>query len=198
MSVNLEGTSGLDLVGSFLYVHRVSPEEYFVLQQIIQIWQQTIAEKVEKVQTRLEISRFRDCRSILNAIAVSLNPKCAEQYQTFLCVSDNNVPHGIMQIKKSDSSPEDLIVHTLVTNPINLRSSVNQNEENRVEGVGSFLLRNAEQIAREQGKQRVRLIPYQSALLFYQKLGFIADESSFDVVKKITEAAKNVSTNEAA
>jgi histone acetyltransferase (RNA polymerase elongator complex component) len=161
-------------------VFRVDVESFPVILKTVEAWQQSIAAKQERDHSNKDLIQFSSCRSILQTVAICLNSKTAEHYQTIACVSFGNL-QGIMQVRLGEES--DLIVHTLVTNPNNIRA---EQDQKQVRGVGTQLLRKAVQIAKESGRENLRLTPYRSAEAFYQKHGFTADESSFDMVKKLT------------
>lgn len=67
-------------------------------------------------------------------------------------------------------------VALLVTNPINIRSIVNENLTNKVKGAGTCLLQKAEDIAIQEGKDSIQLYPLSSAVTFYKKNGFDFDQ----------------------
>ena len=79
-----------------------------------------------------------------------------------------------------------LYVKVLITNPKNLGARVNRGEENRVQGVGSRLLREAESVAEMHGKSSVSLTSNANSEMFYLKQGYrLRPNSDAEFVKQI-------------
>lgn len=182
MTINTDLINNSGFEESSLYVIRVEVEAFPVIQQVIDSWQEFIQEQVRAGQSSVQL---RDCYSALQVISFGLAPKYAEIYQTFLCAV-NHDQLGIMQVGEDETAPEDLLILSLVRNPFHLQSSI-PDQTKRVRGVGTRLLQEAEKIASCLGKQFLRLTAYQSAESFYHKLGFIPEEFSFDLVKKVSD-----------
>jgi hypothetical protein len=103
----------------------------------------------------------------------------------YICKDKNGNDQGMM---KTEMKVNQVYVAFLVTNPINIRSKVNENEPNKVKGAGTCLLLKAEEIALNEGKDSVSLYPLPTAVSFYEKNGF-AKTNGGKMSKKVYQAS---------
>lgn len=172
---------------SSFVVERVKPENYPNLQEISLLWQSVAYQKERLAQTAEERVQFVGCDQILESIIQVLDPENSHSNEVYLSRDEKKNPQAILVIQDKEKSFLD--IESLVANPINIRSQLNQN---RLSGSGSFLLSVAEQIAQDRCKQAIRLTPLNGSVGFYQRHGYVADsvsgmpEGLFDMIKNLT------------
>ncbi len=132
--------------------------------KIVSIWQRVAGNKGKQATILSEKSQFIDCLTVSSLILGTLQPLSA-----YICKDENANSQGMMMLQlKTDH----VYIQYLVTNPINIRSSVNNGETKKVRGVGTCLLNKAEEIAVQEGKGSIQLHSFASAVPFYRKGGF--------------------------
>lgn len=179
--LNAQNWEGLDEErGSF---SMISPNKYTLLAtplkqaeypeaaRIASLWQTAAQNKANLAATSSEKEKFATCKAISKCVYYSaVHPN--ENDEIYACKDEKGNIHGFMVLSVES---DHVYVNYLVTNPNNIRSSVNENVP-KVEGAGTCLLKQAEKIAFEKSKwEGVVLTPVSSAIAFYQKLGFSFD-----------------------
>lgn len=153
---------------SLLHVEKISIYDYPSAAKISCLWEKIAIEKAEKAKEPGEAEQFRACSNISSWIGDALTyPNSA--YDIYVCKDEVGNYQGMMAIKVEIRQ---IYISYLVTNPINIRSPLNDTETKKVTGSGTSLLQKAEQIAIEEGKSTVALTPLESAIAFYKKNEF--------------------------
>lgn len=152
--------------GPSLHLKEISFDE---MHAILVSWDKLSRDKQELVESAKEWDQFETNREVCQDFLKKLN--LGDRSQFYLCqVGDD--PKAVMATK--DFDPSSLEIVYLITNPINIRSSVNDSEENRVKGAGTFLLQEAEKIAVVKKMERVVLSSLSTAVEFYKKNGYVS------------------------
>lgn len=169
-----------------LRVERINLYGYSDIARITTIWQEIAEEKGSLAPTSSERARFYSCKSISQSIYYSASyPDYGKEI--YACKDEKGTVQALMVLSVRTNN---VYVDYLVTSPNNIRSSVNDCEPDKVEGAGSSLLRKAEQIALERGKESVDLIPLSTAVAFYEKLGFT--HAGYGMKKTIAKIAEHI------
>jgi hypothetical protein len=147
----------------------ISIDDYPTASKVISAWANVAQEKaINPLTTDVEKDQFNGCRWISNTIVDCLTYP-ATNYSIYACKDTEGNIQGAMVLEVMLSH---IYIDYLVTNPINIRSAVNQHELKKVTGAGTCLLHKAEEVAIQYGKETIRLTPLKSAINFYLKNGF--------------------------
>lgn len=139
--------------------------------KVARVWESVAREKAQIATDPTERTQFISCANISSSIATSLQfPSDYRSYYT--CKDEQGLDQAMMILEVKSNH---VYVAYLVTNPINIRSSVNENEPDKVKGAGTCLLQKAEEIAIHEGKESIKLYALSSAITFYEKNGFHSD-----------------------
>jgi histone acetyltransferase (RNA polymerase elongator complex component) len=161
MSIELNNI--FDLEKSALTAHEVNKDEYSSLKEIVNIWQRVASErKSEEV--------FKDSECALFLISSGFQSK-DPSFQMFVCKDSNGTPQALMRIRDAGFFLE---IMALAANPTNI--GIGQNRQLR--GAGTCLLAKAEEIALLRKKEAIRLISLPTSLKFYEKRGFVVEDST--------------------
>lgn len=152
-----------------LIAEKVSEESE--VRRIASVWKKVAQEK-SALASCDEKQQFTDCVEIADSFAYAPRFVVWNDSTHYICKDEKGNAQAMMSLKLE---PERVYVSLLVTNPINISSRVNRDEPHRVRGAGTALLQKAEDIALQEGKSSVYLIPYSSAVPFYEKNGFCFD-----------------------
>lgn len=156
--------------------------------KVASVWAENAREKALLTTNETERKQFIACANISSSIASAL--EFPNDYRTFYtCKDEKGNDQGMMVVQAQQNH---VYVALLVTNPINIRSSVNDNEPNKVQGAGTCLLNKAEEIAIMEGKDYVRLTPLNSAVAFYKKNGYHFE--GWSMVKTVLKIEENMSS----
>lgn len=171
-----------------LTIRQISPEEFPVAAKVARSWQLMayLKRMVAKVHGENEAaSIFVDSSNISRLVAEcfedhdSCIPRVFERAIACYDAKDPDNIQAIALIKDDSDSLCLLDPHTtylkialMVTNPINIRSSVNSTEDDRVRGAGTNLIVHIAKECLEKKYNGLYLESVDSALPFYQKLGF--------------------------
>ncbi len=131
--------------------------------KVASLWKDIALDKAERDINASE--QFIACVNVCTAIELYLD----DSKRCYFCEDGMGNIQGMMVLQMD---PFQVQVSELVTNPINIRASVNENEVNKVRGVGTYLLQIAEEIAKNNGKCSVYLHHGSSSIAFYKKNGY--------------------------
>ena len=152
----------------FIYAEKISSYHYSEAQKIASLWASVAQEKANLAIIPSEKSQFVACSNISSGIANYLSSPLYHR-NIYVCKDQDGTSLGMMSLS---INYDRVYIELLVTNPINIRSSVNDHEPNKVSGAGSTLLLQAEEIAIKEGKNFVYLTPLNTAVGFYKKNGY--------------------------
>lgn len=153
-----------------LHVERVEWSEYSKIRAVARRWQMSAKDKADKT-AGTERARFKDCAYISECVFDHCGRKWTmTRKRLYACKDGSGTVHGLALV--ANNFPQ-LSVEYLVTNPVNIRSVVNENEPNRVEGAGRAFCQYAEKEATRRGLTSIRLNPLDSSQEFYCKVGFV-------------------------
>ncbi len=144
-------------------------DDYPTARKVISAWASIAKEKANNpLATDSEKDQFSGCEWISKAVASCLSDSDDESL-IYVCKDKEGNIQGAMVVDVLWSHVD---IDYLVTNPINIRSIVNEHESKKVAGAGTCLLQKAEEVAVESGKKSIKLYPLTSAINFYLKNGF--------------------------
>jgi len=147
-----------------------TPSQINRIKQVVVEWEAMAREKEFLESDREWKGKFSDCVFLLCHAPIYFS-EVGPGSSHFVHVAHDC--HGREQgLMFSSLRKASLYVKILITNPKNLGARVNRGEENRVQGVGSRLLREAEFTAEERGKSSVTLTSNWNSQGFYLKLGY--------------------------
>jgi hypothetical protein len=142
------------------------------------VWSQIAKENQIISQDR---GLFSDSRFVCDRIASIVNSFYfkSESHRFFVC-KDNELDE-IQAIAVVDNNPiyqyaPNVNLEFMVTHPKNIRSNINKNNPNRVEGSGKTLIQKIADVYRQEDKRRITLFSLDSSLHFYFKIGFKIQE----------------------
>lgn len=158
----------VDPVATKLYIKKLNFYEKEDAAKVAAVWQDVAKEKEEKAQTLVEKIQFRACGYIVSEVEDSLLSARYNE-EAFVCLDEAGNEQGFLI---AEMRLNEIYVEWLVTNPINIRSSLNDSEPLQVKGAGTTLLREMEELASKTNRARVALYPLQSAIPFYEKNGY--------------------------
>lgn len=159
-----------------------SPDEFSssLASEAADNWVINADNKEQLATSNEEITQFFDCSNNSAIISKYLKEK-NPYWRYFLCKDNQGNFQGMMTVRVQD---DHVLISYLVTNPNNIRSSLNDHEPNTMRGVGTQLLKKAEGIALLEGKKNVCLDALPSSVGFYEKLGYQKlNEDSFQMYK---------------
>lgn len=147
---------------------------------------------LEKEKNAIETAQFQDCKNLSEQMSMFL----AYDWRSYDFYGSKDRNENYQSMMALTLKPESVYIEYLVTNPINIRSSVNDLETEKVTGAGTTLLRYAEQIASQNGKQTVSLFPLPSSTPFYKKnkFTFILKYEQGPMQKSVREALAPTTT----
>lgn len=172
-----------------LQVKKLEETEYSGVKKTIHAWEQKASEKVGLSKDEGQITQFSNCLNILYLMGLALSrkqPLC----EIFSCSDDQGNLQGLMKIENPPGQ-DVLKIINLVTHPQNIRSPLNRTENGRVTGAGTALVKKAEEVARKEKKDVIRLRSFESVLDFYKKCGFQIEDDKFLEMSKPVEREKN-------
>lgn len=150
-----------------LHIEKINICDYPSAKKVASAWKKAAKEKSRVAKKEKEKDQFDDCEWVSGMFQKIFANKPAGY--AFVCKDEKGNYQGMMHLSVN---PEYVKIDFLVTNPTNIRSSVNASETKKVTGAGTALLKKAEQIAVENGKSEIKLTSRPSALAFYIKNGF--------------------------
>jgi len=164
------------------------------LSKTFEVWKQFAQEKSEKESQQKNI--FANSKDICLWGIDTLKKDVDCKHRIFICTQSAFNPEAITIISEKTTAPSAdspskpyLYVEYLVTHPKNIRSPLNENEPNRVNGAGSAIISALIQLGREENKDTIQLHSLSSARPFYEKLGFIPTINDNLYTLKIESAA---------
>ena len=168
-----------------LRAEKISPFERATAAKVAEVWKKIAREKATLAILETEKTQFEDCADLSDWISDTLSDLEPEE-SAYVCKDKKGNEQAIIVYTLES---EELYVDYLVTNPINIRSAVNDTEKSKVKGAGTCLLKKMEEIALREGKNAVSLCPLGSAVGFYEKNGFLQDGfwGMKKVMNKVTE-----------
>jgi hypothetical protein len=170
-----------------LRVEKLDPSQYRGARKIAQIWVSVAKEKNHQATSLWEKTQFTACANMAGAIRSELDPSWFSTRSIYVCKDHTNTIQAFMSV---DLSPNEVYIAYLVTNPKNIRSSLNDHEVGKVKGAGTALLQMAEKIAQETGRGTVKLTPLESAVSFYKKMGFV--EQDWYLIKTVSKIQSGI------
>jgi|GEM_PF-5529347 hypothetical protein len=192
-----------------LKVEQITGKNYPMAHKVAQEWLKTAEEKAMQAgEDPEEGGSFTACHSVMKGIARTLqsppendhffrvitpSPEAlaldlVESYQTriFICKDKNDRVQGMMKLCVENTQ---VCVSQMSTNPKNIRSWVNENESEKVEGAGSTLMRMAEKLTLDLERDELYLFALRESKPFYRKLNFAekGNPSSPWMYKSVTQ-----------
>jgi histone acetyltransferase (RNA polymerase elongator complex component) len=159
--------------------------------KIARCWQTVAEEKRSGAKLDTDKTQFDNCADITQMIARDIqNEKFTLVHNTYACEDSQGHIQGLMTLSEK---VHEIYICYLVTNPIHIRSSVNEKETGRMRGIGTYLLKIAEEVALEKGKKRILLSPFLSTIPFYEKNGFAFCNFMY-MSKKVEQTSQKAAT----
>ncbi len=90
-------------------------------------------------------------------------------YKTYACEDPQNNIQGLIILTELTQG---IFITHLVANPIHLRSSINERDVGGMRGIGTYLLKIAEEVAIQRGQKMILVSPLFLTEPFYEKNGF--------------------------
>lgn len=149
------------------------------IKKIIETWKQVANAKAALTQTEAQL--FNDSTWIGTLIGNKLASTSADEsrknnMRIVVCHdSQHRLPQAIAIIENQtdDANVRYKYVDFLMTNPINIRSSVNNDELHRVAGAATAVLTKVGQLCLKEKIETIKLWGINSAIPFYHKVGFV-------------------------
>ncbi len=168
------------------YQKRVIPRnEYPHIAKIAWCWEAVAKNKESGAELKADKIQFKNCALLSNLIAKNIQDnEYAPTDETYACEDSQGHIQGLMILWEDT---QQIYISHLVTNPIHVRSSVNEKEIGRMRGIGTYLLKLAEEVAFQKGKESISLSPIDSSIPFYLKNGFLFCPLDSDIMRKKVE-----------
>lgn len=151
-----------------------TPESTIRVTEIMNIWQQVAKEK--KAAGAAESTIFSNNSYIAGRITTHVNERRLDLSTRILVCYDKRfkTPQAVAVVENATDSNKQTskYIHSLVTNPINIRSDVNNKERKRVTGAATALIAKIGSLCLEESIEMITLSSLPSALSFYAKTGF--------------------------
>lgn len=163
-----------EIKNSALRAEKINISDYPEAMKIASVWQRVAEEKEMQAISETEREQFSDCAYISESFVYDFKD-LDDPSTIYACKDLDGNYQGFMGICVQENK---VYVELLVTNPINIRSQINEQETKKVRGARTCLLNMAEEIAIQEGKESVYLTPLDSAVGFYQKNGFTTGPST--------------------
>jgi len=155
----------------YLTVEKVEPKNYSQVAEIAESWAEIAYKKAAdpEVKSEWEEYQFAACSSISSKFGYILGTEDKKAKRTYLCRDSKGKEQGMMLLSVKRHS---IYIDFLTTNPRNIRSFLNDKEQDRVQGAGEALIRFAQNQALQFSKDYVYLHTVPKAEHFYKKMGF--------------------------
>ncbi len=167
----IHSTSLIDPSTRFRVCLLKQEDQDYIIKTLLYPWQAVALIKRSAAGiTETERQVFLTSSRMASRIECSVDQADLKDDKTFLylCRDQNNHPQAMVLFVQGKKSIE---VDTLITNPRNIRSVVNDSEREKVRGAATFLLNKVEAYARER-KLRVELTYTDNARGFYTRNGY--------------------------
>ncbi len=168
----------------------IQPADFPEIAKITRCWQEIAEEKRGQTRKEDEQEQFESSAMISCVISIVLENDCASNEEIYACEDTEGRIQGLMTLSQRE---KEICITNLVANPIHIRSYANQRETGKMRGVGTYLLKIAEDLACQKGKERIFLSPTDSAIPFYLKNGFVP-LPPFSMFKKVDKTSQKAAT----
>jgi hypothetical protein len=168
----------------------IQPSDYPEIAKIARCWQTVAEEKRSQTRKEDEQEQFESSAMVSCIISIALENDCTSNEETYACEDTEGRIQGLMMLSRRE---KEICITNLLANPIHIRSYANQRETGKMRGVGTYLLKIAEDLACQKGKERIFLSPTDSAIPFYLKNGFIP-LPPFSMFKKVDKTSQKAAT----
>lgn len=182
-----------------LHVVSAAQEEIPEVLKVATLWGDYAQNKAKQAeQNSQEQIHFLAAGGIYDCISLNLELNISRKKHKFsisenpeilLCKDSEERVQGIMEFFEKK---REICISCLATHPNNLRLPLNEQEPNRVTGVGSLLLEEAKKIATERNKAEISLQPIPTSIQFYEKQGFTRPETYNYMVYKVPLPGKEI------
>lgn len=141
-------------------------------------WRKEAKRRFEQATKKTDSARYESAREASNAFIRDFSsPKDFNERFYLVCYDANKQMQGCMLLSPAylegpvyEKMPY-LVIDPLMTNPSNIPSSLIQTAQ-RISGVGSSLIKKAEEICRSESADGLILHPDPSSIEFYRHMGF--------------------------
>jgi hypothetical protein len=147
------------------------------------LWKTAAIDKKCRTSSPQEQERFDDCFQAASSVGDKLLNRSQNQ-EFYVCRDKSSTIQAVLCFTEKQRS---IYIDWLVTNPVNIRSEINRFETGKVRGAGSCLLKAAERISLEKGKEYVHLHTLHNSIGFYEAHGYEPYEISWCHVMKSAE-----------
>ncbi len=149
----------------------IQPSDYPKIAEIARCWKKIAEEKRSQTTKGDEQEQFQSCANVSCWISGEiLCDKYMSGIETYGCMDAKGHIQGLIMLIQRE---EGIYIERLVANPIHIRSPVNEGEIGRMRGVGTHLLKIAEDLACQKKKEKILVTPIDSSIPFYLKNGFV-------------------------
>lgn len=171
------------LYGTITKIHKKLTVEVLIpneenrlrINEIMDIWENTAARK--RLLTDSDSIQFENSVYIAGRIKKNLSDdNCAPSRRILVCYDNTFKNPQAVAIVENETDKEGLIskdIENLITNPINIRSEINENEKGRVTGAATAIIAKVCRMCRKESIDQISLASLPAAVTFYTDLGFI-------------------------
>ena len=151
-------------------VTKVANKKLQEIRDELAIWEETAYSKRSEAQEEEALDIFHDLTVVTNIFNTRKLP-VTKKHSYFVCKSEQ-FPKTIQAIAITQQKKSTLFLEALITNPHNVRSSVNEDEPEKTRGAGSALINHIVDRCLKKDLQKISLSYLTSSVPFYKAHGF--------------------------